>query len=315
MSSILCESELRRARAIVAIILLVLLLLVSGCRARPTRAGEPIVIAADARASQQILAELTAQFLRDRGYPVEIRSGLQEEWMTRRALETGRVGLVWQETGHTWHNHLNHDQPITSETELFRRVKEQDILNRIVWLNPVNWSARMSLVVARETAAEHRLASITELAQHISRTDPNLVLCVPEELYDTPWGIRGMERVYRFRFKGSLVRFMDHGEAYQGLLDSTCDVAVGYGRDLPPYGGALVALRDARAFFPASSLAPTVHVSVLGEYPELERLLAELTANLDAASLARMEQQLVAGQGRVDRMAQQFLRDAELVRR
>ena len=315
MSNTPCRSSLRSSWMLGAIGLWLLLLLVAGCRTTPSRADQPIIIAADARTSQQLLAELTAQFLRDRGYAVEIRTGLQEEWMTRKALETGRVGLVWQETGHTWHAHLNHDQPITSETELFRRVKEQDRLNRIIWLNPCNWSARMSLIVARETAADLRLASITDLAHHISRTDPNLALCVPEDLYDTPWGIRGLERVYRFRFKESLVRFMDHGDAYQGLLDKRCHVAVGYGRELSPYDGALVALRDANAFFPASSLAPTVHASVLGEYPEMERILAELTASLDARSLALMEQQLNAGQGRLDRVAQQFLRDAELVGR
>jgi osmoprotectant transport system substrate-binding protein len=288
-------------------------LAVVGCRGAATRPGPPITIAADARVEQQLLAELTAQYLRGQGYAVEIKTGLHAEWMVRKALEAGNVGLVWQETGQVWHSYLNHDQPVTNEAELFRRVREEDRLHGIVWLNPCDWSARMSLIVTNDMAAVYRLATIADLAQHISRSEPDLALCVPEALYDSPWGIRGLERVYSFRFKAARVRHMTHNEAYEGLLDGSCAIALGYSKDISPYDGRLVALRDARAFFSASSLAPTLHVSTLSAYPELERVLAELTAKLDARSLAAMEQQISSGQRRADRLARQFLRDAGLL--
>lgn len=292
---------------------LLLALAAVGCGGPPARSGPTISIAADARVEQQLLAHLTAQLLQDRGYSVQIETGLQAEWMVRRALESGRVGLAWQETGRVWHNYLNHDMPVTDEAQLYRQVRDQDRLNGIIWLTPFDWSARLSLIVADEMAATHGLATVADLAQYIAHTDPDLVLCTPEELYAAAWGIHGLERVYGFRFQAAQVRYMAHEEAYAGLLTGVCDVALGYGKDVQAYDGALVALRDARAFFPASSLAPTIHVSVQSAYPELERVLAELTAALDPAHLASMEQQVAAGAARPERLAQRFLQEAGLL--
>ncbi len=294
--------------------LLVLLgVLLSSCGGPAVRSGPTIVIAADARIEQQLLAQLTAQFLRDRGYPVEIQTSLHAEWMTRRALESGRVGLVWQETGRVWHAYLGHDMPITNEAELFRRVRDEDRLNGIIWLSPCSWSARMGVIVTNEMAAAQRLASIDDLAQHVRRGEPSLVLCVPEELYTSSWGVRGLERIHGFQFDPTQVRHMSLEEAYAELLTGGCDVALGYRKDISAYGGTLVTLRDAQTFFSASSLAPTIHVSIQSAYPELERTLAELTAALDATSLVAMEQQAGTGRARPERIAQQFLRQAGLV--
>lgn len=299
-------------RAILAGALLCALLAI-GCAAQATLPGRPIVIGAHAQTEQLLLAELTAQFLRSRGYAVEIHTGLHQEWMTRRAIAAGGVGLVWQETGWAWHTHLGRDLPIADEAELHFRVREQDQLNGIVWLSRLPWSARMSLIVASEYAAAKRFISIADLAHHISRVDPNVTLCAPQELVDSPSGIRGLERAYGFRFRPALVRAMTHGQAYTALLAGECDVALGYAKDLSPYGNALIPLIDGRAFFPASSLAPTVHASLLAEYPELERTLADLTAALPADSLAAMQRQMDARQGTPDRLARQFLRDAGLL--
>jgi osmoprotectant transport system substrate-binding protein len=313
MSSAFCSmaSARRFGRCLLAALLVALA--TTGCGGSTARPGPTISIAADARAEQQLLAHLTAQFLQDRGYSVEIEAGLQAEWMVRRALEAGSVDLAWQETGRVWHTYLNHDMPVTDEAQLYRQVRDEDRLNGIIWLTPCAWSARMSLLVTNEMAAVHRLATVGDLAQHISRTDPDLVLCAPEELYASTWGIRGLERVYGFRFQAARVRYLTHEEAYAELLTGACDVALGYGKDVAAYDGALVALRDALAFFPASSLAPTIHASLQSAYPELERLLAELTAALDSASLASMEQQVASGAARPERLAQRFLKEAGLL--
>lgn len=284
----------------------------SGCAPKEMR--PPIIIAADERPEQRLFAELTAQFLENRGYDVKIEHGLPAEWMTRKALEAGSVGLVWQETRHVWHTYLHHDQPIPNEGELYQRVKQEDFANGILWLAPCPWSARMGLIVARDKAAAHGLVTIDDLAGYISKVNPDLVLCTPQDLYGSLWEIRGLERAYRFTFKAALVRFMTHEEAYQGLLEGSCDVALGYPKDVAAFDGALVALRDSRAFFSASNWAPTIHASVGREYPELERVLAELVNALDAKSLATMKQRLEAEKARPDRLAAQFLRSAGLLR-
>ncbi len=259
-----------------------------------------------------MLAELTVQLLQARGYSVVERS-LPANWMVRQALEAGNVHLAWQESAHVWHVTLGHDLPIRSESELLRRVKTEDRLKSIMWLNPLPWSARMAVIIRAEDAAARNLASIPDLAHYISRVDPNPVLCVPEELYDTTHGIRGLERVYQVRFKREHVRFMSHSDAYQALVEKDCDVALGYAKDVTPYGGELVSLRDAKAFFPASSTVPTIHMSALQEYPELERIMAELTDALTQHRLADMERQFASGDDTRTRLATRFLRESGLV--
>lgn len=223
---------------------------------------------------------MTVLALEREGYDVVDRCGMGSAWMVRSALEAGNVDVCWDYTGDAWTVHLGHDYPISDADELFARIREEDALNEITWLSPCAWQHRMSLVVSRPFAQENDVDTLTDLAYHVLNVEPGLTLCVPEELYDTAHGIRGLQRVYSFRFREQQVRFLPLQEGYEALIAGDCDCALGLSVDAALMEGDLYFLEDDRKFFQASNLAPMARTPVLRKAPDVEPVLVELSTVL-----------------------------------
>lgn len=285
----------------------------SGCRTAVSPRSVPVIVGAYPDPQQQMLAALSISLLRAEGFTVVERTDLQSEWHVRQALEAGSVHLAWQDSGTVWFTYLGHDRPVSSETSLFRDIKAEDYMHDVVWLTPLPWSTRQSIVIRADRAAERNLASIADLAQYISRVDPQMTICVPQPVAAGIRGIAGLQRVYGFSFLPGHVREMPSEEALAAVLDGTCDCTVGSVKDLALYQGQLTLLRDSSAFFSASSLAPTLHVTAINQYPELERILGGLTSALDLRTLADLEREVAQSRQSISRVAERYLTQAGLI--
>ncbi|MHB1319504.1 MAG: glycine betaine ABC transporter substrate-binding protein, partial [Anaerolineae bacterium] len=142
---------------------------------------------------------------------------------------------------------------------------------------------------------------------------PQMTMCVPQSVATGVRGIAGLQRVYGFSFLPGNVREMSSDEAMTAVLEGTCGCTVGSAKDLALYQGQLTQLRDSSAFFSASSLAPTLHVTAMNQYPELERILGGLTAALDQSTLAGLEREAAQGRQSSTRVAERFLAQAGLI--
>ncbi|NLT74573.1 MAG: hypothetical protein GXX94_10370 [Chloroflexi bacterium] len=302
-----------RLRLVCAALILAQMLGLAGCRVSVSTQSVPVIIAAHPDPEQQLLAALTAGLLRDRGYPVIERVNLQSDWHVRQALTAGSVQIAWQDTGNVWFTYLGHDQPIANETSLYRSVKSEDYRHGVIWLTPLPWSTRQSILVRSDRAAEANLATISDLAQHISRVDPGWVLCAPTGSVSDLRGVAGLQRVYGFRISAGNIQEMEASETVQAVVEGQCDGTIGAAKDLALHDTPLVLLRDDRAFFSAAALAPTVHVSTINQYPELEHIIGRLTASLDYDTLARLERQAVSGDQSYARIAETFLKHVGLI--
>jgi len=296
--------------------LLLLMLLgqsVVGCQTAPSTRGMPLVVAASPEPEQQMLAALTMVLLRDQGYTVIPRTDLKSTWHVRQALEAGSVSVAWQDTSTVWFTFLGHDRPETSEVALYRQVKAEDYTHGIVWLSPLPWSTRQTIVVRAKTANENRLESIGDLAVHVGSTDPYMTICLPQESINDTRALAGLQRVYGFSFRTDSVKAMPADEALQAVLDGSCDSTIGTAKDVAPFQGKLVTLRDNKAFFSASNLAPTLHVKAYNQYPELERIIGSLTNALDEATLAALESEARTSRTSYERLAERYLKSVSLV--
>ncbi len=258
---------------------LCLLVILSAC-GRGSKDDIQVVVASSDSLEQQVVGKMTVLALQEEGYDVVDRCGMGGSWMVRTALEAGNVDVCWGYTGDAWTVHLGHDYPISDADELFARVREEDLLNEITWLSPCDWHHTMSLVVPSSTAQENDVATVTDLAQYVIDVHPEMTLCVPQELYDTAHGIRGLERVYSFHFEEQRVRFLSMQEGYEALMEGDCDCALGFSVDAALMEESLYFLKDDRAFFRASTLAPMARTPMLREAPGVEAVLVELSAAL-----------------------------------
>ncbi len=288
-------------------------LVISSCASPVSTRSVPIAVAAYPDAEQQMLAALTISLLRANGYSVIDRTDLESEWHVRQALEAGSVQIAWQNSSVVWFAYLGHDQPVTSESHLFREIKAEDYTHDIAWLTPVSWSTRQSVVMRSDRAADMGITTISELAQEINGTNPEVTICLPEALINSTRGLTGLQRVYGFRLRTENIRAMEPDDALSAVLNGTCDCTIGSLKDLALNADELTLLRDDLAFFPASILAPTVHVRTINQYPELERILGELTASLDHTTLARLEREVARERQSHERTALKYLKSVGII--
>ncbi|HHX66374.1 MAG TPA: hypothetical protein GX702_15970, partial [Chloroflexi bacterium] len=202
-----------------------------GCRGNARRGGSAITVASAHTPEQLVLGQITVQALRAAGYTVVDQTGMGDQRAVRTAVETGRADLYWDYTGDTWTHHLGHDIPISDPQEMHRQVREQDARNEITWLSPTRCRHVMGLVLRREMARQNELTDIEDLLRYISRYNPYMSLCTPEDVYDQFSGVRGLARIYGLHFDQARMRYLSIGDGYEALADGVCDVAIGYSTD------------------------------------------------------------------------------------
>ncbi len=118
------------------------------------QAAEKPVIRIGARVftEQTLLAEITSQYLRTKGYDTRVTGGLGSN-LARSAQESGQLDLIWEYTGVSLvaYNHV--DEKLDSE-QSYARVKELDAKKGLVWLSPSKFSNTYALALPENVAKE-----------------------------------------------------------------------------------------------------------------------------------------------------------------
>lgn len=307
----------KRARPALLVLFLLFALtseLLSACLP-DVRKRQSVTVASAKTPEQMVLGQLTLLTLNAAGYAVVDRVGFADEWAVRRALEAGTVDVVWAYTGDVWTSWLGHDQPIADAGELYRRVRDEDRWNGILWLPPAPCERSAGLVMTEKLAAGYKVRTVSDLARLLASREPDLTLCAPEWFYEQAGGLRGLERVYQLYFAPDKRYRRSIEEGYAGLRRGECDCALGYGNDVEVIGGELRMLRDDKGFFLASSLAVAVRAATAQEFPDLQQHLAELTQLLDEQAMAELYGRTAIRGESPRRAAQRFLKERGLLGR
>lgn len=281
---------------------------------QPRTAPRPsLVIGYQNTPEQALLAQLTAQMLRDKGFSA-ILKGDFEGFTLRKALLAGTVDIAWDYTGTVWGEYLGHDVPIVNAEELYLRLRTEDLPAGITWLPPAPCERRTGVILRANLAQTHGFKTLEDLAAYAGSKDATFILCTTEHLASFAGGLRGLAAVYGWNPSPSRVRIIPESEARTSLEQGLCQAA------LVPDAGALadgrqfLALKDNRAVFHASNLAVAVRTDRLIAYPVLEKHLANLSQALTQEAMASLRGELARGT-KPDRVARRFLRGAGLLGR
>jgi osmoprotectant transport system substrate-binding protein len=277
-----------------------------------------ITVASSDTPEQVLLGKMLALTLHEAGFEVDDRTSLGDQWIVRAALEAGSIDVCWQYTGETWMGYLGHDLPVSNPENAFHRVHDADALNGITWLAMAPYERKMVVLMLRERAETLELVSLSDLASYMQTANPDVRICTPEDIYRSPQGVSGLDRVYRFDFRLHNVRLVDLQRGYDGLVHGDCDCALGYLADAEvqvPGSGQFVALADDRGFFQASNLAPVVRTAALQEYADLEPRLNRLSSLLTHQAMVELDRQVANKRANPEAVARRFLKRKGVLKR
>src|SRR3954466_7360633 len=139
----------------------------------PSAVAQAIVVGAKEFTEQLLVAEMTSQLLKARGFTVHRGTGLSVSGV-RDLQERGIIDLYWEYTG-TALAVFNGVSENLSPDEAYARVQALDTQRGLVWLAPSKVNNTYALAVRRTDAEAKGVATISDLATRIRVRIPVIV--------------------------------------------------------------------------------------------------------------------------------------------
>ncbi|MBB3183638.1 osmoprotectant transport system substrate-binding protein [Halomonas fontilapidosi] len=259
---------------------------------------------------QQILSNMTTQYLEGLGYDVENRAGMGSA-VLRQAQENGQIDLYWEYTGTSLINYNDVTERLGPE-ETYERVKELDAEKGLVWLEPSAANNTYALAMREEDAEERGIATLSDLAQAVNEGE-DLTFALNAEFYAREDGWRPLQQAYDFRVDREDVKRMDSGLVYPALRDGDVEVGLVFATDgrIPAFDFRV--LEDDQGYFPAYALTPVVREETLEANPELAEQMNTLSGLLDDETMAELNARVDVERKTIEDVAQNFLENNDLL--
>ena len=273
--------------------------------------AQTIVVGAKEFTEQLLVAEMTSQLLRARGFSAHKGTGFATTGV-RTLQESGIIDLYWEYTG-TSLVEFNQVKEKLSPQEAYERVKALDGQRGLVWLTPSKVNNTYAFAMRRKDAAARGISSLSQLAEKVRRGE-EIRVAATVEFVSRLDGLRPLQRAYGFEFTLGNVVGMDPAAVYSLLRrESELDVGVVFATDGRIAAFDLVVLSDDQAFFPSYLMAPVIRQSTLERHPELRVILEMLSAQLDNPTMAALNAAVDLQGRKLEDVASGFLQDRALV--
>jgi len=278
------------------------------------QAAEKPVIRVGARVftEQTILAELTAQYLRTKGYDVRVTGGLGSN-LARSAQESGQLDLIWEYTGVSLVNYNHVDEKLDS-AQTFERVKTLDAKKGLVWLSPSKFSNTYALALPKKVADQYpQINTISDLSSVLKdEVKDKHIVALDTEFANRSDGLIGMVKQYDMNLNRESIRQMDAGLVYTALRNGQVFAGLVYTTDGRLNAFQLKLLGDDKHYFPDYTAAPVIRQQYLDAHPNLATLLKPLAELLDDTTMRALNARVDVDHDSPSIVAADFLREHPL---
>lgn len=272
-------------------------------------AEKPLIrIGARVFTEQTLLAEITSQYLRTKGYDVQVTGGLGSN-LARSAHESGQLDMLWEYTGVSLvaYNHVT--EKLDSE-QSYARVKELDAKKGLVWLTPSKFSNTYALALPKNVADEYpQINSISDLNKVLrDEARTNHLVALDTEFANRSDGLDGMVKLYDMNLTRTNIRQMDAGLVYTALRNGQVFAGLVYTTDGRLNAFGLKLLEDDMHYFPDYTAAPVVRQAYLDAQPKLAEQLKPLAELFDDETMRQLNARVDVDHKSPSTVAADFLR-------
>ena len=290
---------MRKSRsAVLGAVLLALLLFGAACAGPGGDAdtdtdaggGEPkgeLTVGSDSFAEAQIVGEMYAQVLENAGYTIQRQLDLESREVRLPAMENGEIHIA-PEYMASLYSVLDPKAVESAKAgELGDPIVVADALDPLLAdqglaiLEPSNVIDTNAFVVSQETADEHSLTTVSDLAEVAGE----LTLGAPPECPERPFCIPGLEEVYGVEFAD--FKPLEYGATITSLSKGAIDVGLLYSTDGSIAENGFVLLEDDKQLQAADNITPLVTEDVVG-MQEVVDLLNEVSAALETDAITEL---------------------------
>jgi osmoprotectant transport system substrate-binding protein len=258
-------------------------------------------------AENQIVAEMYAQVLENAGYTVERQMDLGQREISQPALESGQLDIKPEYLGSLL-LFLDPDAAATGDPDASVELLEPLLDEQgITLLEPSAANDTNAFVVTQETADEHGLATMSDLAGPAE----DLTLGGPPECPDRPFCIPGLEETYGVTFGD--FRPLDVGGplTVAALEEGKIDVALLFSTSSVIGANGWVVLDDDQDLQTAENITPVVRTEILND--EITELLNAVSAELTTENVTELNGRVEIDKDDPATVAEDFLTEMGLI--
>ncbi len=279
----------------------------------------PISIGTKNFTEQFMVGNLMAILLEDRGYDVELKTGMSST-VLREAMENGSLDLCMDYTGTQWLSYTGHEFKGESPKEMYKKTKESDAERGLIWLDPIWCNNTYAIAITSEFSKENNVTTLSDFGEYVKGKEGEVKFASDFEFYSRPDGILGLQVHYGFAFKPDYVTTVLPGLTFEYLAEGRSVAAMVFGTDPAVVKYNWVVLQDDKNFWPPYDLSPYMRQEVLDANPGLADVLKELVdAFPGEPAAARAEMTSLNARVDIDLMepedaAKEWLRDKGLIK-
>jgi len=282
-----------------------------------TQREAQFAVGSESFTEQEVLGNITIEVLEAADATVIDRTGLGGNEAVRAALESGEIDLYWEYTATGWLVHLSETSSIPNPQEQYDAVARQDLEeNGIRWLDPAPGNDTYAIAASEKTGRDLGVETISDLKRLVEDRPEEATLCLNnDDDFRTRFdGLPGLERAYGFQFPEENLIEMSVDAVYNATDEAEiCNFGVvfttsGFIRELD-----LHLLEDDKAFFAVYNPALTVRQEVFEQYPQLRKIFAPISKELDTETLRKLNYAVDVQGESPERVARTWLRENDFI--
>ncbi len=250
----------------------------------------------------EVLAEIYAQVLEDRGINVDRQFDVGPRELLIPALQRGLVELVPEYAGSLlgFFGGTASSDPATTHERLAVALAPRGLTA----LSPAPAEDTNAFAIPASVAEGLHVRTLSDLRSYA----PGLTFGGPTECQDRPLCLKGLEDVYGLHFKEFVPLDTGGPLTVQALNDGTIDVGLLFSSDPTLRAGGLIDLRDDRSLEPAENVTPVISQATLDRFgSRVADPLNAVSALLRTADLRELNAGVASGRP-VAEVARNWLR-------
>ena len=272
-----------------------------------------IVVSSKIDTEGGLLGNVIALALEDAGLPVERRLQLGGTQVVREALLADQIDIYPEYTGNAAFFFNEADSPIWKDAKAaYERAAELDAeKNKLTWLQSAPANNTWAIALTGKVAEENKLTTMSEFGAWVAGGG-EVKLAASTEFVSSPAVQPAMQDAYNFKLTPDQTVMLSGGDTaatIQAAARGTSGVnaAMAYGTDGGVGATGLVVMADDKGVQPVYEPAPVVRDAVLKEYPSIAEVLNPIFAELDMATLQKLNGRIQVGGEPAEAVARDYL--------
>lgn len=232
---------------------------------------------------QLVLCNLYADVIEDKtDIKVDRRENLGGSEVCYEAQDKGEIDMYVEYTGTAYMNIMK-EESTNDMDKVYQALKKYfKEKNDFAVLDQTKFNNTYTLAVTNETAKKHNLNKISDLRRAGSQLSIGSTL----EFLNRADGIPGLCKTYGFEFKEKTG--IDGSPRYTALENKKVDVVDAFATDGLLKKFKLKVLEDDKKYFPPYYAVPVIREDTLNKYPELKKVINELSSVLTNDAMMEM---------------------------